>query len=64
MEYKKKILSLAKEHQKAGDLEKVDRYYMPKDDVVRAASLLYGFGCAKFLKIKSKSRSGIHKRWL
>ena len=42
MEYKKKILSLAKEHQKAGDLEKVDRYYMPKDDVVRAASFLYG----------------------
>ena len=39
MEYKKKILSLAKEHQKAGDLEKVDRYYMPKDDVVRVAPL-------------------------
>ena len=39
MEYKKKILSLAKEHQKAGDLEKVDRYYMPKDDVVGAAHL-------------------------
>ena len=39
MEYKKKILNLAKEHQKAGDLEKVDRYYMPKDDVVRVAHL-------------------------
>ena len=52
MEYKKKILSLAKEHQKAGDLEKVDRYYMPKDDVVRTASFLYEFCCAKILKIR------------
>ena len=33
MEYKKKVLTLAKEHQRAGDVQKVDRYYMPKDDV-------------------------------
>ncbi len=34
LDYKRKILTLAKEHEKAGELEKVDRYYMPKDDVV------------------------------
>ena len=34
LDYKRKILKLAKEHEKAGELEKVDRYYMPKDDVV------------------------------
>ena len=35
LEYKRKILTVAKEHQKAGDIEKVDRYYVPTDDVVR-----------------------------
>ena len=35
LDYKKNILKLAKEHEKAGEIEKVDRYYMPKDDVVR-----------------------------
>ena len=34
MQYKKKVLQLAKEHRAAGEIEKVDRYYMPKDDVV------------------------------
>ena len=33
-EYKKRVLRLAKEHKAAGEIEKVDRYYMPKDDVV------------------------------
>ncbi|XP_066295564.1 pre-mRNA-splicing factor ATP-dependent RNA helicase DHX16-like [Branchiostoma lanceolatum] len=31
LDYKKKVLSLAKEHKKAGDVEKVNRYYMPED---------------------------------
>ncbi|ESO83803.1 hypothetical protein LOTGIDRAFT_197014, partial [Lottia gigantea] len=33
IEYKKKVLKLASEHLKAGEIEKVNRYYMPKDDV-------------------------------
>ncbi|CAH1784821.1 unnamed protein product [Owenia fusiformis] len=33
LEYKRKVLKLAKDHRRAGDVEKVDRYYMPKDDV-------------------------------
>ncbi|XP_071097598.1 pre-mRNA-splicing factor ATP-dependent RNA helicase DHX16-like [Haliotis cracherodii] len=33
LNYKKKVLKLAKDHRKAGDIEKVNRYYMPKDDV-------------------------------
>ena len=30
-EYRRKVLALAKAHSKAGDVEKVDRYYMPKE---------------------------------
>ncbi|XP_050406181.1 pre-mRNA-splicing factor ATP-dependent RNA helicase DHX16 isoform X1 [Patella vulgata] len=33
LEYKKRVLKLASEHRKAGDIEKVSRYHMPKDDV-------------------------------
>ncbi|CAC5424154.1 DHX16 [Mytilus coruscus] len=33
MKYKKKVLQLAKEHRKAGEKQKADHYYMPKDDV-------------------------------
>ncbi|BFZ20424.1 hypothetical protein BsWGS_23462 [Bradybaena similaris] len=33
LEYKKRVLKLAKEHKAAGDVEKVDRYYIPRDDV-------------------------------
>jgi pre-mRNA-splicing factor ATP-dependent RNA helicase DHX16 len=29
--YKKKILELAKKHDKAGEIEKVQRYHMPQD---------------------------------
>ncbi|XP_022327385.2 pre-mRNA-splicing factor ATP-dependent RNA helicase DHX16-like [Crassostrea virginica] len=32
-EYKKTVLKLAKDHHKAREVEKVNRYYMPKDDV-------------------------------
>ena len=32
--YKKTVLSLAKQHRSASELEKVDRYYMPADDKV------------------------------
>ena len=35
LDYKKKVLSLAKQHRSASDMEKVDRYYMPADDKVR-----------------------------
>ncbi len=35
LKYKKKILTLAREHEKAAEVEKVDRYYMPEDSVVR-----------------------------
>ena len=31
-DYKRKVFSLAKEHDKAGELEKVQRYEMPKDN--------------------------------
>ncbi|XP_013406683.1 pre-mRNA-splicing factor ATP-dependent RNA helicase DHX16 [Lingula anatina] len=31
-EYKKNVLKLAKEHRRAGDVEKVNRYYMPTGD--------------------------------
>ena len=33
LDYKKKMLKLAKEHEQAGEVEKVNRYFMPKDDV-------------------------------
>ncbi|XP_048777576.1 pre-mRNA-splicing factor ATP-dependent RNA helicase DHX16-like [Ostrea edulis] len=32
-DYKKTVLKLAKDHHKAREVEKVNRYYMPKDDV-------------------------------
>lgn len=32
-EYKKTVLKLAKDHHKAREGEKINRYYMPKDDV-------------------------------
>lgn len=32
LEYKKKVLKLAKEHKSAGDIEKVNRYFIPKED--------------------------------
>lgn len=32
--YKRKLLTLAKDHKAARDIEKVDRYYVPRDDVV------------------------------
>ena len=34
IQYKRKMLSLAREHADARKSEKVDRYYIPKDDVV------------------------------
>ncbi|KAK2143518.1 hypothetical protein LSH36_834g00067 [Paralvinella palmiformis] len=33
LEYKKNVLKLAKEHKETRDMEKVDRYYLPRDDV-------------------------------
>ena len=33
-QYKRKMLSLAREHNDARKSEKVDRYYIPADDVV------------------------------
>ena len=38
-EYKKKILLLAKEHKKAGDIEKAQRYTMPDDVKVRSKTV-------------------------
>ena len=32
LDYKKKILRLAKDHKSAGDVEKRNRYYIPKED--------------------------------
>ncbi|XP_053377827.1 pre-mRNA-splicing factor ATP-dependent RNA helicase DHX16-like isoform X1 [Mercenaria mercenaria] len=32
LEYKKKVLKLAKEHKSAGDMEKVNKYFIPKED--------------------------------
>ncbi|XP_052241879.1 pre-mRNA-splicing factor ATP-dependent RNA helicase DHX16-like isoform X2 [Dreissena polymorpha] len=32
LEYKKTVLKLAKEHRSAGDVEKVNRYFIPKED--------------------------------
>ena len=32
LEYKKTVLKLAKEHRDAKQIEKVNRYYIPKDD--------------------------------
>ena len=32
LEYKKTVLKLAKEHRDAKEIEKVNRYYIPKDD--------------------------------
>ena len=32
LEYKKTVLKLAKEHKDAKEIEKVNRYFIPKDD--------------------------------
>ena len=32
LEYKKTVLKLAKEHRDAKEVERVNRYYIPKDD--------------------------------
>ena len=32
LDYKKKVLKLAKEHKTAGGVEKANRYYIPKED--------------------------------
>ncbi|RUS74189.1 hypothetical protein EGW08_018057 [Elysia chlorotica] len=32
LEYKRKVLKLAKEHRAAGEIEKVDRYHIPRED--------------------------------
>lgn len=32
LEYKKRVLKLAKEHKSAGDVDKINRYYIPKED--------------------------------
>lgn len=34
MEYKEKVLNLAKDHKAAGEIEKVDRYVIPDADQV------------------------------
>ncbi|XP_041368249.1 pre-mRNA-splicing factor ATP-dependent RNA helicase DHX16-like [Gigantopelta aegis] len=33
LEYKKKVLQLARQHRDAGEVEKTNRYYVPQDDV-------------------------------
>lgn len=40
MEYNKKVLALAKEHKRAGEIEKVDRYVMPDADQVAVVYLI------------------------
>ena len=35
LKYKRKVFKLAKDYEKAKDIEKIDRYEMPKDRVVR-----------------------------
>jgi len=40
LDYKKKVLSLAKQHRSASDMEKIDRYYMPSDDKVNSLTRL------------------------
>ncbi|XP_005090962.1 pre-mRNA-splicing factor ATP-dependent RNA helicase DHX16 [Aplysia californica] len=55
LEYKKTVLKLAKEHRAAGELEKVDRYYIPKDDVKPQE---------KYVEDKSEQRMGSEQsRW-
>ncbi|CAL1534296.1 unnamed protein product [Lymnaea stagnalis] len=34
LEYKKTVLKLAKEHKAAGEIEKIDRYHIPREDAV------------------------------
>jgi len=34
--YKKEILTLATEHKKAADMERVNRFYMPSENEVRS----------------------------
>ena len=39
--YKKSLLHLVKEHKAAGQVEKVDRYFVPKDGVVSYTLLFF-----------------------
>ena len=41
LEYKRKVLTLAKDHRNASEMEKVNRYFIPKDDVVSVFFLLF-----------------------
>lgn len=41
LDYKKKVLQLAKEHERARELEKIDRYHMPEDSRGKQPSQTY-----------------------
>ena len=43
LEYKEKVLALAKDHKSAGDIEKVDRYVIPDADKVSKCTVLFHF---------------------
>ncbi|XP_059142711.1 pre-mRNA-splicing factor ATP-dependent RNA helicase DHX16-like [Physella acuta] len=55
LEYKKTVLKLAKEHKAAGEIEKIDRYYIPREDVKPQD---------KYVEDKSEKRHGSEQaRW-
>ena len=60
MEYKKNMLDLAKEHREAGKLMKINRYYMPKDEVVSARAAKRILALAR----SSHCKDSVLYRWL
>ncbi|XP_055897569.1 pre-mRNA-splicing factor ATP-dependent RNA helicase DHX16-like isoform X1 [Biomphalaria glabrata] len=55
LEYKKTVLKLAKEHKAAGEIEKIDRYHIPRDDALPQD---------KYVEDKTEKRMGSEQsRW-
>jgi len=55
LDYKQTVLSLAKQHRSASDLEKVDRYFMPADDKVSLVVVLLLLSLSLIVSYSSSS---------
>mgnify|MGYP001791614338 len=59
LDYKKKVLALAKDHKRAGEIEKVDRYVIPDADKVLCCYCYCGVISIVLILFKVKSSHGM-----